>query len=60
MSGEKIESLEKKLDTLIALVQHLLALELARGAVSQQEIGKHLHVRIATVNKMLKGLKKEK
>jgi len=51
MSTENVHAIETKLGTLTALIQHLLALELAKNAVSQQEIGKHLHVRIATVNK---------
>lgn len=52
--------LEKKLDTVIELLRHHLALELSKAGVSMPEIGKHLHVATATVVKMLKGVKKEK
>lgn len=52
--------IEKKLDTLIELLQRLLALELLKNGVTMQEIGKHLHVATKTVVKMLAGVKKEK
>jgi Mn-dependent DtxR family transcriptional regulator len=51
--------IEKKLDTVIDLLRHLLALELARAGATQADIGKHLHVAKASVVEMLKGLKKE-
>ena len=51
---------EEKLDTVIALLQHLLALELAKSGVKQAVIAKHLHVATATVVKMMQGIKKEK
>ncbi|WP_315831740.1 helix-turn-helix domain-containing protein [Bradyrhizobium prioriisuperbiae] len=50
--------LEGKLDTAITLLQHLLALELAREGVKQQAIAKHLRVATASVNKMLKGTRR--
>ena len=50
--------LEKKLDTAIGLLQHLLALELAREGVPQQAIAKHLRVATASVSKMLKGTRR--
>lgn len=50
--------LEKKLDMAVGLLQHLLALELAREGLPQQAIAKHLHVATASVNKMLKGTKR--
>lgn len=50
-------NLEQKLDTAIGLLQHLLALELAREGVPQQMIAKHLHMAKASVNAMLKGVK---
>lgn len=50
-------ALEQKLDTVIALLQHLVAVELSRGGVTQAQIGKHLHVAKATVGKMLQGVK---
>jgi predicted transcriptional regulator len=51
-------SLEKKLDVAIGLLQHMLALELAREGVSQQAIAKQLRLATASVNKMLKGTKR--
>ena len=47
--------LSEKLDTVIALLQHLLALELAKGGVTHSDIGKHLKVAKATVGKLLQG-----
>ena len=51
--------IEKKLDSVIELLQHILALELFRAGVTQEVIGKRLHVAKATVVKMLKGVKRE-
>lgn len=48
---------EKKLDTIIGLLQHMLVLQLAGRGVRQNEIGKHIHVATATVGKMLKGVR---
>jgi hypothetical protein len=50
--------LEKKLDMTIGLLQHLLALELAREGVPRQAIAKHLRVATASVSKMLRGTKR--
>jgi predicted transcriptional regulator len=50
--------LEKKLDMAVGLLQHLLALELAREGVPQQAIAKHLRLVKASVGKMLKGTKR--
>lgn len=50
---------DEKLDTIIELLQHLLALELARAGATQEEIGKHLHVAKATVVQMLRGLNRD-
>jgi predicted transcriptional regulator len=49
--------LRKKLDTIIGLLQHMLALQLASRGVRQTQIGKHIHVATATVGKMLKGVR---
>ena len=57
MEKESNINLEKKLDTIVELLQHLLALQLASRGVKQTEIGKHLHVATAKVGKMLKGVK---
>jgi predicted transcriptional regulator len=52
------KGLEDKFDTIIALLQHLLALELAREGASHQAIAKHLHVAKASVGTLLKGVKR--
>ena len=54
------QTVEKKLDAVIGLLQHLVALELSKSGVTQEVIGKRLHVAKATVVEMLKGVKKEK
>ncbi len=59
MAKNNNQSIEKKLDVVIELLQRLLAIELAKGGATQEVIGKHLHVAKATVVKMLKGVKKE-
>lgn len=48
-----------QLETIIALLQHILALQLAGRGVTQAEIGKHVHVATATVGKMLKGVRND-
>ena len=60
MVKDKNQIIEKKLDTVIELLQHLLALKLSKNGVTQEAIGKRVHVAKATVVKMLKGVKKEK
>jgi predicted transcriptional regulator len=52
-------AVEQKLDTIIDLLQHLLVLELANRGVSQEKIGKHIHVAKAAVVEMMDGIKKE-
>lgn len=59
MAQDNKKMIEKKLDTLIELLQQLLALELSRSGVTQEVIGKRLHVAKATVVEMLKGVNKE-
>jgi len=60
MAKDTNQTIEKKLDVVIELLQHLLALELSKSGVTQEVIGKRLHVAEATVVEMLKGIKKEK
>jgi len=50
---------EEKLDEVIALLQRLVALELSRRGVTQEAIGKNLHVAKAAIGEMLAGVKKE-
>jgi predicted transcriptional regulator len=56
---DKDELIQKKLDTLIELLRQLVALEFSTRGVSQDVIGKHLHVAKAKVGEMLKGIKNE-
>lgn len=48
-----------KLDRVIELLEHLVALELSRRGATQQAIGKSIRAAKATVVKMLAGTKKE-
>ena len=54
------DDINQKLDTIIKLLQHELAIQLYRNGVTQEDIRKHLHVAKAVVVKMVKGVKKEK
>ena len=51
---------DKKLDTIIRLLQHLVVLELAQRGVTQDKIGKHIRVAKAAVVEMMDGIKKER
>ncbi|HWZ63020.1 MAG TPA: hypothetical protein VNX02_08360 [Steroidobacteraceae bacterium] len=44
---------------MIALLQRLVALELSRRGVTQEAIGKSLHVAKAAIGEMLAGVKKD-
>ena len=58
MKNTDVQNTDQKLDTLIELIRHLLAIELARSGVSRSEIAKRLHVATATVVEMLRGVEK--
>ncbi len=58
MTKDRGKIIERKLDDAIGLLQHLVALELARDRVPKQAIAKHIHIATATVVKMRKGVKK--
>lgn len=60
MSKNNKHSTDKKLDTLIELIQNLLALELYRSGATMDMICKRLHVGKTKVVEMLKGIQKEK
>mgnify|MGYP001558416712 CR=1 FL=1 len=60
MTKDTNQITEKKLDIIIELLQHLLALEFSRSGATQEVIGKRLHIAKATVVEMLRGVKKEK
>jgi len=53
------ELVQKKLDTIIDLLRHLVALEFSNRGVSRDIIGKRLHIAKSTVVGMLKGIKNE-
>lgn len=50
---------EEKLDRVIELLEHLVALELSRRGATHEAIGKSIHVAKATIGKMLAGVKKD-
>lgn len=56
--AKKQESIDD-FKTIAQLLQNLLAIELWRGGLSQAEIGKRFGIATSSVNKMLKGVKKE-
>lgn len=58
MSQDSNQIIEKKLDTVIGLLQHQLALSLSKEGASQEVIGKKLHIAKSAVVQMLKGIKK--
>jgi transposase-like protein len=51
---------EEKLDTIIELLKHSVAIQLAQAGVPQTKIAKRVKLATATVNKMLQGIKKER
>ena len=58
-SNEQPATLDRKVDTAIELLQLMVAIELWKSGVTQEAIGKHLHVAKAKVGNMLKGVKRE-
>jgi hypothetical protein len=56
MNDNKV--IEEKLDVLIDLMKHLVAIELARSGVRQTVISKHVRMANAKVGKMLQGVRK--
>ena len=59
MTKDHDQIIEQKLETVIELLRHLLALELSKSGVTQTDIGKHLHVAKSAVVRMLRGVNKE-
>lgn len=64
MKRKKIKSefeiISEKLDIIILLIQNTIAIDLFVHGIKQSDIGKRLHVRNETINKLLKGIKKPK
>lgn len=58
--SENYKDLAKRLTGIEKLLQHLLAVELYKVGVPQREIGKHLGIATGSVNRLLKGVKKQK
>lgn len=56
MPKDRDAEISEKLDTLNALMRHLLVLKLAEGGATRQAIAKHIHVSKATVVEMLQGV----
>lgn len=50
--------IEQKLDTIIELLKHSLAIQLAQSRVKQTVIAKHIRVANAKVGKLLQGVKR--
>jgi predicted transcriptional regulator len=57
MAADRDSTIIERLDAVIGLLQHLLALELKREGVPQQAIAKHIGIANAAVGKLLKGVK---
>jgi predicted transcriptional regulator len=53
------QELEEKLDVITDLLRQLLAVKLAEKGLTQEAIGKRLHVAKASVVSMLKDIKRE-
>ena len=58
--GDDNRAIAEKLDTVIELLRHSLALQLSKDGVPVKDIAKSLHVAKATVVNMLKGVRKAK
>jgi hypothetical protein len=54
----KATTADEKLDKVIDLLQHILAVELAREGVPRNSIAKHIGVANARAGQMLKGVGK--
>lgn len=53
-------TVEKGLERIAGLLQHILAVQLFEQNVTMGDIAKHLHVSKSSVVGMLRGVKKEK
>ncbi len=47
-------------EEMVRLLQTLVARDMARSGVTQEEIGKHLHIAKAEVGPMVRGISKKK
>lgn len=53
------EGVDTRLDIMIELLKHNLAIQLYKSGASKDVIGRHLHIAKASVVKMLKGVNRE-
>ena len=60
MEKNNKEIIEKKLDELVQLTKHSIAIQLFINGATMGEISKNLHISTVTLVPMLKGIKKEK
>ena len=60
MAKEVTPWMEQKLDEVVHLLRCLVARDMARSGVTQEDIGKHLKIAKAEVGPMVKGAKKDK
>lgn len=60
MEKDNKETVEKKLDELIQLTKHSIAIQMFINGATMGEISKNLHISTVTLVPMLKGIKKEK
>ncbi len=60
MAKEVTPGLEQKLDEVVRLLRCLVARDMARAGVTQEDIGKHLKIAKAEVGPMVKGVRKDK
>lgn len=58
--NRELKKIQQSLDSILKLLQHSIAIQLYYAGVSQDEIAKNLRLAKLTVNKMVKGIKKEK
>lgn len=54
---KEVKSVEEKLDRALTLLMQLVAIEFAKGGLSQSEIGKLLGVSAGSANALIKGYK---
>lgn len=58
MGKQVTNDTNRKLDVMIGLLQHLVAIELWKGGVAQAEIGNRLDISAGSANKFVKGVKR--
>ena len=58
--NEELQKIQKTLEEIKRLIQHSIAIQLYCVGATQDEISKNLRITKPTINKMVKGVKKEK